>query len=72
MSDYLNPTLEGFALPAGRVDAAWRLVSPVAELRTTGQVCVLDGARMSGADARNQIVPTGSTFPGPRAWSPPT
>ena len=60
------------ALSALRADGAWHLVSPDAQLRTTGDVCVQETARVLGAVSRDRIVTAGSTFPGTRAWSPPT
>ena len=73
MISYSNPqTKDGFAMSALCADGAWHLVSPVAQLRVTGDVSLQETARVLGTVSRDRIVTAGSTFPGTPAWSPPT
>ena len=73
MISYSNPqTKDGFAMSSFCADGAWHLVSPVAQLRVTGDVSLQEAARVMGTVSRDRIVTAGSTFPGTPAWSPPT
>ena len=73
MISYLSPqTKDGLAMSDLCADGAWHLVSPDAELRVTGDVSLQETARVLGTVSRDRIVTAGLTFPGTRAWSPPT